>query len=131
MGRIRQVSQPTYLLDTHVLLWSLNRDPRLSRQHFDIIEANENLTISVVSLWEIAIKRSLGKLTMEEGLLGNIRRRPIRILPINEAHAMGTAALPLHHRDPFDRMLISQALVEGLTILTSDRRFADYDAMLA
>jgi PIN domain nuclease of toxin-antitoxin system len=131
MGRVRQVSQPTYLLDTHVLLWALNGDPRLSRHHFDIIEAKENLTISVVSLWEIAIKRSLGKLTMEEDLLGNIHRRPIRILPVNEAHAMGTAALPLHHRDPFDRMLISQALVEGLTILTSDRRFADYDAMLA
>jgi PIN domain nuclease of toxin-antitoxin system len=130
MGRVRQVSQPTYLLDTHVLLWALNGDPRLSRHHFDIIEAKENLTISVVSLWEIAIKRSLGKLTMEEDLLGNIHR-PIRILPVNEVHAMGTAALPLHHRDPFDRMLISQALVEGLTILTSDRRFADYDAALA
>jgi PIN domain nuclease of toxin-antitoxin system len=125
------VSGPAYLLDTHVLLWSLNGDPRLSRQHFDIIEAKENLTISVVSLWEIAIKRSLGKLTMDEDLLGNIHRRPIRILPINQDHAMGTAVLPLHHRDPFDRMLISQALVEDLTILTSDRRFADYGVILA
>jgi PIN domain nuclease of toxin-antitoxin system len=131
MGRIRQVSQPAYLLDTHILLWSLNGDPRLSRRHFDIIEAKESLTISVVSLWEIAIKQALGKLTTDEDLLGNIHRRPIRILPINEAHAMGTAALPLHHRDPFDRMLISQARVEGLTILTSDRRFADYDVVLA
>ena len=120
-----------YLLDTHVLLWSLNGDPRLSRRHFDIIEAGKNLTVSVVSIWEIAIKRSLGKLRTEGELLGNIRSRPIRILPVNEAHAVGTEALPLHHRDPFDRLLISQARHEGLAIVTSDGRFADYDVELA
>jgi PIN domain nuclease of toxin-antitoxin system len=131
MGRVRQVRPTSYLLDTHVLLWSLNNDPRLSRHHFDIIEAKENLTVSVVSIWEIAIKRSLGKLTTRDDLLGNITRRPIRILPIDEVHALETEQLPLHHRDPFDRMLISQARVEELTILTSDKRFALYEVSLA
>jgi PIN domain nuclease of toxin-antitoxin system len=125
------VNRSDYLLDTHVLLWSLNADPRLSRHHFDIIEAGENLTVSVVSIWEIAIKRSLGKLTTEGDVLANIRSRPIRILRVDETHAIGTEALPLHHRDPFDRLLISQARQEGLTIVTSDRRFADYDVELA
>ncbi len=94
MGRVRQVRPTSYLLDTHVLLWSLNNDPRLSRHHFDIIEAKENLTVSVVSIWEIAIKRSLGKLTTQDDLLGNITRRPIRILPIDEVHALETDYAP-------------------------------------
>jgi len=125
------VSPPTYLLDTHVLLWSLNRDPRLARHHFEIIEAKERLTVSVASIWEIAIKRSLGKLAMDEDPTNHIRRRPITILPILEPHATGIAALPPHHGDPFDRMLISQARTEGLTILTSDKRFALYDVAIA
>jgi PIN domain nuclease of toxin-antitoxin system len=131
MGRVHQVRPTSYLLDTHVLLWSLNSDPRLSHHHFEIIEAKENLTVSVVSIWEIAIKRSLGKLTIRDDLLGNIARRPIRILPIDEVHALETEHLPFHHRDPFDRMLISQARVEELTILTSDKRFTSYDVLLA
>ena len=59
------MNSPGYLLDTHVLLWSLNRDPRLLRRHFDIIEAKESLVVSVVSIWEIAIKKSLGKLVTQ------------------------------------------------------------------
>ena len=125
------MSAPSYLLDTHVLLWSLNRDPRLSPRHFELIEAKENLTVSVASIWEIAIKKALGKLTTDDDPIGHVRRRAIRILPILETHAAGTAALPPHHRDPFDRMLISQARTEGLTILTSDKRFGLYDVPLA
>jgi PIN domain nuclease of toxin-antitoxin system len=90
MGRIREVNRSGYLLDTHVLLWSLNGDPRLSPHHFHIIEAGENLTVSVVSIWEIAIKRSPGKLTTEGDVLANIRSRPIRILRVDETHAVGT-----------------------------------------
>ena len=124
------MSVPRYLLDTHVLLWSLNRDPRLSPRHFELIEAQESLIVSVASIWEIAIKRALGKLTTADDPIGHVRRRAIGILPIVEAHATGTAALPPHHRDPFDRLLISQARAEGLTILTSDRRFTLYDVPL-
>jgi len=107
------VSAPSYLLDTHVLLWSLNRDPRLSPRHFELVEAKENLTVSVASIWEIAIKKALGKLITEDDPIDHIRRRAIRILPILEAHATGTAVLPPHHRDPFDRMLISQRALRG------------------
>lgn len=123
-------SEPNYLLDTHVILWALNGDPRLSQRHFEIIEAKRNLTISVVSIWEIAIKRASGKLKLADDLLQTFRSRAVQILHINEAHAFGTEALPLHHSDPFDRLLISQARLENLTLMTSDRRFALYDVKL-
>ena len=125
------MSAPSYLLDTHVLLWSLNRDHRLSPRHFELIEAQENLIVSVASIWEIAIKQSLGKLRMDDDPISHVRSRMIGILPILEDHATGIATLPPHHRDPFDRMLIAQARAEGLTILTSDSRFALYEVQLA
>jgi PIN domain nuclease of toxin-antitoxin system len=82
--------------------------------------------VSVVTLWEIAIKASLGKIRMPGDLLQIIRQSDVELLPVMPAHAMHTASLSLHHRDPFDRMLIAQAQVEGLSILTADRQFAAY-----
>jgi len=91
----------------------------------------EDLIISVVSIWEIAIKRSMGKLKVKGDLLEPIRARRIPLLPINEHHALFVERLDHHHRDPFDRLLIAQAKVEGFTIMTTDRHFARYDVALA
>ena len=115
-----------FLIDTHVFLWAVNGDKRLSAAHREILEARAGLHFSVASIWEIAIKISTGKLTVDGDLLAVINARDVRILPVNERHALRTADLPLPHRDPFDRMLIAQAQLEGLTILTNDRWFETY-----
>lgn len=116
-----------YLLDTHTVLWAAHADKRLPAGHAEIIGAGEGLVISVVTLWEIAIKRSLNKLMFDGDILGVATERSIPLLRINEFHATATETLPFHHRDPFDRLLIAQAQVEDLTILTTDRHFALYD----
>jgi PIN domain nuclease of toxin-antitoxin system len=120
-----------FLLDTHVLLWAVVGDPRLAPNHRRIIEAGEGLVVSVVAVWEIAIKISSGKLRFDDDIARIARERSITLLNIDERHAAAIRNLPLHHRDPFDRMLIAQAQVEGLTILTSDRHFAAYAVDLA
>ncbi len=120
------------LIDTHILLWAINDDARLSSHHRAILGRNEGLVVSVVSILEIAIKRSTGKLQVNGGdLLETIRIRGIPLLPVNEHHALYIERLPHHHRDPFDRLLIAQAQVEGLTILTADPQFSRYDVALA
>lgn len=120
-----------FLLDTHVLLWAVVGDPRFAPHHRRIIEAGEGLVVSVVAVWEIAIKISSGKLRFDDDIARIARDRSIALLNIDERHAAAIRNLPLHHRDPFDRMLIAQAQVEGLTILTSDRHFAAYAVDLA
>ena len=120
-----------YLADTHVLLWSLGDDPVLSRSHRDILVSDAQVFVSAASIWEIAIKRSLGKLDAPGDLMEVIARADFGRLPITFAHAAAVAALPFHHRDPFDRMLIAQAEVEGLVILTVDPQFVAYDVRLA
>jgi PIN domain nuclease of toxin-antitoxin system len=86
--------------------------------------------VSIATLWEIAIKAASGKLTVPANLLNVIVSSDVELLPIKASHAMEAGILPPHHTDPFDRMLISQARHEGLTILTSDRQFAAYDVAL-
>lgn len=115
-----------YLIDTHVLLWAINRDARLSATHAQILEARSGLIISAVSIWEIAIKRSTKKLRLDGDILEVIKARAIPILAINEAHATRVERLPHHHRDPFDRLLIAQAQVEGLMLMTGDKHFSAY-----
>jgi PIN domain nuclease of toxin-antitoxin system len=85
------------------------------------------LTFSVVSFAEIGIKASIGKLTIPKGLYQHILGGGVRILELAPDHGLAVASLPLHHRDPFDRLLITQAQQEGLTILTADDRFSSYD----
>jgi PIN domain nuclease of toxin-antitoxin system len=124
-------SDVTILLDTHVWLWMVNDPDRLSihaRRHI-LKEGNRRL-LSVASSWEIAIKYSQGKLPIPEHpssfiprLLSLTKTTP---LPITHVHAAQVASLPFHHRDPFDRMLIAQALVEDAAIVTSDIGFARY-----
>ena len=119
-----------FLLDTHLVLWVPVSGPRLSRPARAILNDPENsFLFSAVSLWEIAIKRSIGKL--DQGIdPGTIRRELIDMgyeeLPILGQHAVAVEGLPWIHKDPFDRLLIAQALVEGITLLTVDSTIARY-----
>ena len=117
------------LLDTHVLLWALVDDPRLTQAQRHGIETGI-LYLSAASIWEIGIKRRLGKLDVPDSFANAAVDAGCRALPITWSHAEAAAALPGHHNDPFDRMLIAQAQLEGLTILSSDAKFAAYDVEL-
>ncbi len=120
------------LLDTHVLLWILMDDDRLSNTCRDtFLDTKNNLYFSIISLWEICIKISLDKLTLKEGWLESIRDEmkinSIQWLPVEIDHCIKAGELPFHHRDPFDRMLIAQAMSEDLSILTRDSQFSGYE----
>ena len=125
------MSRPLYLIDTHVLLWAVSDDPRLSKRQREILHQGDDLVVSAVSIWEIAIKRALGKLILNGDIVDAVKSRNIPFLAINERYAARTEHLGDHHRDPFDRLLIAQAQVENLTILTSDDVFRRYDVMVA
>jgi PIN domain nuclease of toxin-antitoxin system len=91
-----------------------------------IAEPTNDALVSVASLWEIAIKRSIGKLSVPDDLPDTTVQRGFAWLPVTPRHAWEVSALPLHHRDPFDRLLVAQARVEGIPIVTGDPRFAAY-----
>jgi PIN domain nuclease of toxin-antitoxin system len=119
------------LLDTHALLWLITGDDRLSENARQIFLNRENrLFFSAVSLWEICIKKSLGKISLKKGWFPTIQEEmainTIQWLPIEMAHCIEVAELPFHHRDPFDRMLIAQTIVENLQLLSRDRRMSEY-----
>jgi PIN domain nuclease of toxin-antitoxin system len=118
----------TCIVDTHVLLWFLTGDSRLSSSARKIIEAPRNvLLVSVASLWEIAIKRAKGHLIAPHDLPAILGERGFELLAIRPEHAWRVADLPLQdHRDPFDRMLAAQALIEGLPLITTDVAFDAY-----
>lgn len=115
------------LLDTQVVLWELAGARPLGERARAAIEQAAELAFSVVSFAEIGVKAAVGKLTVPDDLNEHVTGSGLRILGLAPEHGLGVARLPMHHRDPFDRLLISQALEEGLTIITADRRFADYD----
>ena len=131
MGPVCEVISAGYLVDTHILLWDLAADERLSRRHLALMRDAKPKFVSIVSMWEIAIKAALGKLRMSDDFIVIIREAGIEILPIRAEHTFAVRDLPHHHRDPFDRMLIAQARVEGLTMLTADRAFSAYDIEIA
>lgn len=113
-----------YLLDTHTFLWFVNDSQQLSPEAKDLIESDVDLLLSVVSLWEIAIKTSLGKLTLPDDydkfILQQIALNDVETLPITLPHLNLVATLPFHHRDPFDRLLVAQAMVENIPIVSAD-----------
>ena len=118
------------LLDTHAFLWWIADDPRLSSRVRKIIGDGENgLYLSAASGWEMAIKVGLGRLALPEPerfIPEQMANNAIFPLPIRMSHALRVHSLPGHHRDPFDRMLVAQAQLEGLPILTADPRIAQY-----
>lgn len=120
------------LVDTHVWLWLQTEPQRLDDAVLDLLaDADNDLILSAASSWEVAIKYALGRLPLPEPpgryVPDRMARSGTSALPITHEHALGVADLPPHHRDPFDRLLIAQAQVDGLDIVTQDRAFADYD----
>src|SRR5262245_15598857 len=118
------------LFDTHTFIW-LDSDPaRLSpRVRAVCYDPANALLLSVASIWEMQIKLQLGKLTLKlplPGLIASQRKNGVNILPISVRHVLGLDALPLHHKDPFDRILIAQANIENLALLSIDPAFAPY-----
>ena len=119
------------LLDTNALLWFFFEDPRLPESVKDAIASPDNrMFVSVVSAWEIGIKKGLGRLSVPDGMQQEIHRCGFATLPLTFDHAEAVARLPHHHRDPFDRMLIVQARMEGMTLVTADPWFKTYDVEL-
>jgi len=115
------------LLDTHVVLWQLSGERELSQSAIAAIAAADDLLFSVVSFAEIGIKAAVGKLVVPPDLQAKITDAGVRSLALAAAHGLAVAQLPTHHRDPFDRLLIAQAMTEGLTLVTADPNFAPYD----
>ena len=120
------------LVDTHVWIWSLADPSRLSAESRSLLSSSRNVIyLSAASAWELAIKAALGKIELPEPVETYVptrmARQGITALPITHAHALRVSALPPHHRDPFDRLLVAQALVERLPILTADTAFDRYD----
>ena len=126
------------LLDTHILLWWLSDSRQLGKRAKALIRAGETMVwVSSVCIWEISIKAALGRLDLlepaarehdfDEQLHAEMERSGFRELTVTFAHALAVRKLPLHHADPFDRMLIAQARCEDLRLMTVDPAIADYD----
>ncbi len=120
------------LLDTHVFLWWVVDDPQLSRRVRDAIgDSGNDVFFSVASAWELAIKTALGRLVLPgplEALLPQqLALNGFHVLPVALPHALAVAVLPLYHHDPFDRLLVAQARIEKMVLVSGDRRIARYD----
>ena len=116
------------LLDTHVLIWALENNPGLSESAREAIVEGENLIfVSAVSVWEISVKQAMGKLHVPDNMIKEIQIHRFTPLEINLQHAHLAGRLPAIHKDPFDRMLIAQSILERLTIVTRDQIINQYD----
>ena len=115
------------LLDTHVILWELGGSRTVGPRAHASIERASELLFSVVSFAEIGVKAAIGKLEVPDDLHGQVLRSGVHVLALTAEHGLAVAQLPMHHRDPFDRLLVSQARAEGLTLLSADARIMAYD----
>lgn len=119
------------LLDTHIILWFLSGDSKISKEMVEIIaDKSQTKFISMATLWEVAIKLSTGKLILSEPIEDYIDGENIKLLPIKLSHVHQIKSLPFYHRDPFDRMLIAQAKVENLVLVSEDAQFKNYEVNL-
>ena len=119
------------LLDANAFVWWVTSSPRLTATARAAItdEVNE-IVVGIGAIWELTIKRSLGKLHFPFDFEAELRKENFPVLPISFAHLRKLDGMPLHHRDPFDRLLIAQALAEGIPVATADRRFAAYGVQI-
>jgi PIN domain nuclease of toxin-antitoxin system len=118
------------LLDTHIALWWFDNNPRLTKRVRQAIRGADKVFVSVASAWEYAIKAALGRLKLPEPFEVALSKSGFEPLGIAFIHAEHLVRLPLHHGDPFDRMLIAQAEIEGLTLVSDDRWFDAYGISL-
>ena len=122
------------LLDTHTFLWAITGDERLSRRASEVFTGPSDLWLSVVSIWEILTKVQIGKMVLPVPtgpyILKKLIENRIETLSVNRDHVLKVETLPMHHNDPFDRMLIAQSLEEHLPVVTSDRILARYPVEL-
>ncbi len=118
-----------FLLDTHVVLWWLADDEALAPDVKELIDTETHVFISAASVWEIAIKQALGKLTVTSDVYSALDRSGLNELPIRSRHAVEVGLLPPLHRDPFDRMLVAQARCEDLMLLTRNAKLLRYDVV--
>lgn len=119
------------LLDTQIVLWLTSKDRRLTDDAVSLIDAAESRYVSAATIWEIAIKVKLGKLDADPNEMNdNLEPSGFRELPVTSRHAAQVAKLPLHHGDPFDRMLVAQAMTEDLYLVTSDRHLPQYSDLV-
>ena len=117
-----------YLLDTHIFLWSLDETKRLTKEVAKILKDPRNrIFVSVATAWEISIKQKKGKLPLKTTLEECFRKSNFEILEIKLPHILQLENLPFYHKDPFDRMLVAQAIVEKLMIITADEKIKKYD----
>lgn len=116
------------LIDTHPAIWLLANDKRLSETARRLLSDEDvDCFLSAATVWEIAIKRGLGKLDVAADFHHQMTRRNVSSLPIYDRHATLVADLPMHHRDPFDRLLVAQAMAEDMSILSADEMLHKYD----
>ena len=116
------------LLDTHILIWALENNSQLTGNVRDVIIDGKNLVfVSSVSVWEISIKKSIGKLQTPDNLIEEIEQHRFTPLDINFKHSQLAGQLPYIHKDPFDRMLVAQAIIEKLTLVTKDSFIPQYN----
>lgn len=119
------------LLDTHIILWWLNNDPLLSKKARSYIQNAEQVYVSSASIWEMAIKIRLGKLDADlDVIIHSIQEQGFIELSITIAHTAHVAKLPHHHRDPFDRIMVAQAIVEPLRLLSADKLLKSYSELV-
>ena len=121
------------LLDTHIFLWLVTGDPRLKQSIRELLETTERLYLSIASTWELAIKFRLGKLSFDEPfedyLKSQLSLNRIELLPVSLNHTIAVAHLPLHHRDPFDRMLVVQSIMENIRNVSADPLFDQFEGL--
>jgi PIN domain nuclease of toxin-antitoxin system len=119
------------LLDTHALLWLMVGDPRLNPRARALIDSASEVYVSSASIWEIAIKWKLGKIEENpEEIVERMEPAGLLELPVSACHAVAAAKLPLLHRDPFDRMLVAQAITEPMRLLTADAQLSAYSELV-
>src|SRR5690606_1057997 len=122
------------LLDTHTLIWYITDNQRLPAKTRSLIELPENICfVSLATYWEMAIKNSLGRLDFKKPIMTIfeiVEQSGFEILPVNVNHILKATSLPFHHYDPFDRMIIGQAIAENLSVITKDEKFPKYEVSL-